>query len=228
MVGESWESWRTTVQKAIDYDPDSVTIYQMELPFNTIYSKDKLRGDAGVEFADWATKRDWHSYAIDQFEAAGYEPWSAYTLLKKGRNCRFVYTEALWQGADMLAAGVSSFGHMSGVHFQNADKFDDYIERIEAGKSPIARALVTTERERYVRELLLQFKRGFVSPQYFSEKFGHDILAEFGPVWDRWHGEGLLEAPSSEGLRLTRDGLLRADQLLPDLYDEEHRGARYT
>ncbi len=228
MVGESWETWRTTVQKAIDYDPDSVTIYQMELPFNTIYSKGKLRGDGGVEFADWATKREWHDYAIQQFEAAGYEPWSAYTMLKKGRNCRFVYTEALWQGADMLAAGVSSFGHMSGVHFQNVDKFDDYVTRVEAGDSPIARALVTTERERYVRELLLQFKRGSVSPAYFAEKFGHDIVAEFQQVWGRWRDQGLLEPSEVEELRLTRAGLLRVDQLLPDLYDEEHRGTRYT
>ncbi|MEM1247240.1 MAG: radical SAM protein, partial [Acidobacteriota bacterium] len=60
MVGETWESWRETVQKTIDWDPDSVTLYQMELPFNTVFSKAKMRGESEVEFADWAMKREWH------------------------------------------------------------------------------------------------------------------------------------------------------------------------
>ena len=39
MVGETWTTWQETVEKTIDLDTDSVTIYQMELPFNTVYSK---------------------------------------------------------------------------------------------------------------------------------------------------------------------------------------------
>src|SRR5437868_4960879 len=34
MVGETWDNWRTCVQKAIELAPESVTVYQMELPFN--------------------------------------------------------------------------------------------------------------------------------------------------------------------------------------------------
>ena len=49
------------MQRAIELDPDSVTIYQMELPFNTAISGDLLKGTG--RFADpvagWATKRRW-------------------------------------------------------------------------------------------------------------------------------------------------------------------------
>ena len=135
MVGESWETWKETVEKTIEYDPDSVTIYQMELPFNTVYSKGKLAGESDLEFADWATKRAWHQYAIERLSEVGFEPWSAYTMLRKDRNCRFAYTDHLWKGADMIGAGVSSFSHVSGVHFQNLDRFGEYLERVEAGKS---------------------------------------------------------------------------------------------
>ncbi|MDX1383322.1 MAG: radical SAM protein, partial [Thermoanaerobaculia bacterium] len=31
MVGETWDTWKTTVERAIEYEPDSVTLYQMEL-----------------------------------------------------------------------------------------------------------------------------------------------------------------------------------------------------
>src|SRR6516162_8497521 len=40
MVGENWDNWRDCVQKTIELSPDSVTIYQMELPFNTVFSKE--------------------------------------------------------------------------------------------------------------------------------------------------------------------------------------------
>src|SRR5262245_33309772 len=39
MLGETDANWHTCVQKTIDLAPDSVTIYQMELPFNTTISK---------------------------------------------------------------------------------------------------------------------------------------------------------------------------------------------
>src|ERR1043165_6396972 len=36
MLGETETKWKYAVEKAIELDPDSVTIYQMELPHNTI------------------------------------------------------------------------------------------------------------------------------------------------------------------------------------------------
>src|SRR5207302_1732853 len=74
MVGESWDNWRACVAKTIELDPESVTIYQMELPFNTVFSKElRLVGqdqpsENGV--ADWPTKRAWVSYAFDEMQKA--------------------------------------------------------------------------------------------------------------------------------------------------------------
>jgi oxygen-independent coproporphyrinogen-3 oxidase len=43
MMGESEEKWRETVRRAIELEADSVTIYQMELPYNTVISQDILK-----------------------------------------------------------------------------------------------------------------------------------------------------------------------------------------
>src|SRR6476619_1252959 len=40
MLGETWDNWKDCVRKTIEMSPDSVTIYQMELPYNTVISKD--------------------------------------------------------------------------------------------------------------------------------------------------------------------------------------------
>src|SRR5713101_4726855 len=69
MVGETGENWRQCVRKTIDLSPDSITIYQMELPFNTVFSKELAgagRDEPAVAVADWPTKRAWVSYAFDE------------------------------------------------------------------------------------------------------------------------------------------------------------------
>ena len=48
MMGETEEKWRETVRRAIELEPDSVTIYQMELPYNTVISQDILKKGVGV------------------------------------------------------------------------------------------------------------------------------------------------------------------------------------
>ncbi|HXT52269.1 MAG TPA: coproporphyrinogen-III oxidase family protein [Thermoanaerobaculia bacterium] len=227
MVGESWESWKRTVARTIEVEPDSVTIYQLELPFNTRYAASLRDGSLGNPLATWDEKREWHAYAIDALAAAGYERSSAYTMVRAGRDVKFVYRNSVWHGCDLIGAGVASFGHINGVHLQNVDSWDEYVGRLREGGSVIARAYATSERERLTRELLLQLKLGEVSGEPFRDKFGVDVLEVFAPALARLAARGMLTV-DDDTVRLTRDGLMRVDSLLPELYEEKFRGARYT
>ena len=228
MVGETWESWRETVQKTIDLDPDSLTIYQMELPFNTVYSKAIRDGeDEAPPVANWETKRAWHEYAIEAFRDAGYEVASAYTLVKKGSPASFVYRDALWHSADMIGTGVASFSHVGGIHFQNKAHWDGYLQDIAEGRLPLNRAFVPTDEERFTREVVLQMKLGHIHADYFSDKFGVDILDRYASQFQKLSEGGMLTVADRE-VRLSRQGLLRVDQLLPVFYDAKYQNARYT
>ncbi len=227
LVGESWETWKATIEKALEISPDSVTIYQLELPYNTVYSKAKLEGDGGPDVADWKTKREWHAYAIDRMQECGYETSSAYTLVKKGSKDPFIYRDSLWEGADLLPLGVSSFGHLSGVHFQNQASWKGYLESVGAGDLPLSRAFKTTVGERLTRELILQLKRGYLALEPLSEKFSVNVKERYRTAFEALQKKHWLEMEDGQ-VRLTRPGLLRVDQLLPTFYEEKYRGARYT
>ena len=227
MVGETWDNWRDCVQKTIELAPDSVTIYQMELPFNTVYSQAIRDDGTPVAVANWATKRAWVDYAFSELEALGYRVSSAYTMVRNGAHGRFLYRDSLWHGADMIGTGVASFSHVSGVHFQNLDQWDDYAGRLEAGELPLGRALAPTPRQRLIRELILQLKLGSIGSSYFRDRFGRNILHEFAPAFERWQTEEML-AVHDDRVELTRAGLLQVDRLLPEFFEPEHRGARYT
>ena len=230
MVGETWDNWRDCIRKTIEMSPDSVTIYQMELPFNTVFSKElKLVGqdEPNTAVADWPTKRAWVNYAFDELSQAGYTVSSAYTMVKDPKRCRFVYRDSLWHGADMFGTGVASFGHVNGVHVQNVDAWEQYLNLLTKGELPLGRALPVQPRHMMIRELILQLKTGRIELDYFRKKFGLDILKEFGRHLDHLAGEGFLSLANGH-VEITRDGLLQVDRLLPGFFDPEHQGARYT
>ncbi len=230
MLGESDENWKDAVQKTLALQPDSVTIYQMELPFNTTISGNLIKGTGQFNqaVAGWATKRRWVQEAFEALEAVGYHIGSAYTAVKDPSKTKFLYRDRLWQGADMLGLGVASFGHVNGVHMQNRDTWETYAAAITAGDLPLGRAYRPTHEERMIREFILQLKLGSIQPTYFSEKYGVDVLTRFSDALASLSAEGYLAEATAARVALTRQGLLRVDALLPRFFQPEHRGRRYT
>ena len=227
MVGETDSTWQDTIRRALEFSPDSVTIYQMELPYNTVYSKDILGNQIETPVADWPQKRAWVDYAFNQLEAAGYSVSSTCTMFKDPKAVNFSYRDNLWRGSDLLATGIASFGHVSGVHYQNKPEWEDYCSSLEKGELPLNRAFRPTEHQRLIREMILQLKGGFLKAEYFQAKFGVDIFEHWQEVWTKYEQEGF--AKLTEGrVDLTRKGLLRVDGLLPAFFEPEHRDVRYT
>lgn len=227
MVGETDATWRATVERTVAVAPDSVTIYQLELPYNTVYSGQVLGGSGPRELADWPTKRAWHGWAFERLEQAGYRVASAYTAVRTDRPVSFVYRDSVWHGCDLLGTGVASFSHVGGVHFQNLANWEAWAERVAAGELPVDRAFVPDASERMTREWILQLKLGRVDLGYFQRKFGVDAREHFGAALEHLTAAGLLAVRGNE-VQLTREGLLRADGLLPEFYAERYRNARYT
>jgi oxygen-independent coproporphyrinogen-3 oxidase len=230
MLGETDDNWQRCIQKTVQLDPDSVTIYQMELPYNTTISKDLLNrtGQMTGSLAGWDTKRRWVREAFEALERAGYHIGSAYTAVKDPSKTKFIYRDRLWQGADMAGLGVASFGHVNGVHIQNKDTWETYSDAIDRGELPLARAYRPTDDERMRRELVLQLKLGRLRPAYFADKYKVNILAQFAEQFAGLRAEGYLTQADPEGVTLSRDGLLRVDSLLPRFFRPEHTNIRYT
>jgi oxygen-independent coproporphyrinogen-3 oxidase len=227
MVGETEYKWRDVVRRAIELQPDSVTIYQMELPYNTVISQEIINQGLASPIADWPTKQRWLDYAFDEFQARGYRIASAYTLATTAKPCRFIYTDALWHGGDMIGLGVSSFSHFGGVHFQNAHNFEEYLALLERDQLPLLRALTLTPKQKLIREMILQLKTGAIDLQYFRGKFGVDVWHEFQPVYERLDDAKLVER-RNQTIALTRSGLLQVDHFLSEFFEPELKAVRYV
>ena len=230
MLGETDANWAACIGRTMELEPDSVTIYQMELPYNTTISGDLLKGTGQFQdpVADWATKRRWVAEAFEALERGGYHIGSAYTAVKDPSHTRFVYRDRLWEGADLAGLGVASFGHINGVHLQNLDTWEAYGAALERGDLPLGRGYRPTREERMIREFVLQLKRGWVRPPDFARKYGVSVLQRFRAPLASLAGDGWLAACGEDRIALTRGGLLRVDTLLPRFFLRQHTGIRYT
>jgi oxygen-independent coproporphyrinogen-3 oxidase len=227
MVGEDDRNWEACIDRTIELSPDCVTIYQMEVPYNTtIYRRMQEERAEVAPVADWPTKRRWVSRAFDRLVEAGYSISSAYTAVRDPA-VGFLYRDALWTGADMLGLGVSSFSHLGGVHFQNQHHFDPYVEAVACGTLPIRRALELTEEENLVRQFILQMKLGRVDAEWFRRRHDVDVLERFREPLARHQAQGYLTFDQGR-IALSRSGLLQVDRLLHDYFLPRHMHARYT
>ena len=230
MLGDTNEKWHNAIEQTLALEPDSVTIYQMELPFNTTISSDLIKktGQFTDAVASWATKRRWVDEAFSALERAGYTIGSAYTAVKDPAKTTFVYRDRLWQGADLAGLGVASFGHINGVHMQNLDSWGTYADAVEAGNIPLNRAYRPTDEERLIRELVLQLKRGSIHPSYFNNKYHVDVQSRFERAFASLNDDGYLSEFTADVVQLSREGLLRVDSLLPRFFLPAHTEIRYT
>jgi oxygen-independent coproporphyrinogen III oxidase len=230
MMGETDENWRRCIERTLALSPDSVTIYQMELPYNTTISGNLLKGGGQLDapIADWPQKRRWVMEAFEALERAGYHVGSAYTAVKDPSRTTFVYRDRLWEGADLVGLGVASFGHINGVHVQNLDTWEAYGASVQAVRLPLSRAYKPSPDEQLIREFVLQLKRGSVRPIYFEQKYQTNPLERFAPQLASLLAEGLLAELTPDRIALTREGLLRVDSLLHRFFLPEHTGIRYT
>jgi len=229
MVGETDASWERSVERVMTLAPDSVTIYQTEVPRNTQLYRDWRDGKLPGDLVPWDVKRRRLATAFRTLEAAGHAVASAYAAVRDPSRHLFRYQQHLWRGGDMLGLGASSFSYFGGVHYQNDARADGYAKTVAGGNLPIYRAAALSLNERVVREFVLQLKWGRVDGAAFGRRFGVDLWRTFAKPLEALAADGLVadRDPADPDVVLTRAGLLCVDELIPRFYLREHLDARY-
>jgi oxygen-independent coproporphyrinogen III oxidase len=227
LLGETDATWRATVRKVIALNPESVTTYQTEIPHNTQLYRELKNNTLSAEPVSWSVKRARLEYAFNELDRAGYAVVSAYNAVRDPSKHEFHYQRHLWHGGDMLGLGVAAFGYFNGVHYQNQVTLENYEERVGEKSFPVWRAFSLSDRDRLVREFILQLKFGHADSAYFRSKFGVGLARVFARQLCELCAERML-AFTDSGVQLTGEGLLKVDRLLPRFYDDAYCDLRYT
>jgi oxygen-independent coproporphyrinogen-3 oxidase len=223
LSGETEEGWLRCVEETLTLEPDSVTIYQLELPANTPFVRETDIEDG--RFADWPTKRRWLRQGFETLESGGYTLTSAYTAVRDVEKARFPYRDHVWRGDDLLGLGVSAFSHMGGRHHQNEKRLEAYLGRLHKGELPLHRGHALSAEERHVREIVLGLKHGALDLAAVAERHeveaGAQVRGGIAQLVERG-----LATREDDRVVLTPEGRLEIDRWLPLLFDPIYGSGR--
>src|SRR6266545_5602718 len=160
LPGQTVEQWDATLREIATWDTDHFSLYSLILEERTPLYAQVIGGRVGVPEED--ATGEMYARAIDLLGAAGYvqyeisnwargqrpgasgqglpiemqSPTPDPRPLIPGRACH--HNLAYWLNADYLACGGGAQGDLYTSRYANVLVIDEYIGRVDAGRSPIA------------------------------------------------------------------------------------------
>jgi oxygen-independent coproporphyrinogen-3 oxidase len=206
--GETIDAWHRDLDEALTLEPDHLSLYGLTFERGTAYWSRLQKGELASQ--DEETERLMYLAAIDRLAAAGFEQYEISNFARPGRRCR--HNETYWAARGYHAAGPGAARYVDGVRETNHRSTTTWLQRINAGKSPVAdrEQLATEDRAREALVLGLRRVIDGVDRRAFTAEFGYEIDALGGAELPKLLAANLLEDRDGR-LRLTREGLLLAD-----------------
>ncbi len=210
--GESLDDWRSSLDAALDCDPDHVSAYALIVEEGTALARRIRRGEvpggAGPDDDDLADK---YLLADDALATAGLG-WYEVSNWARSPRARCRHNLGYWTGADWWGVGPGAHSHVGGVRWWNVKHPAAYADRIGAGLSPAHAREVLDAETRRVERVLLETR--------LSDGLPVDVLDDAGRAALRDQVErGLVDPGALDHGRvvLTRRGRLLADAVVRDL-----------
>ncbi len=124
-----------------------------------------------------------------------------------------------WQDGEWLGLGCGAHSTMEGERWKNVSATADYIDRVEAGAPLVTDRRVLTPVQRLEEALFtgLRLARG-VDATAVGCRYGFDVWDRYGSRLAPFLDAGLL-VREADRLRLTRDGMLLANEVMSAFID---------
>lgn len=149
--GESLESWKTSVAKAIELSPGHISAYGLIVEPGTKLARQIAKGELGEVNDD--LQADKYELADQMLAAAGYKWYEISNFAQPGKRSK--HNLAYWLGQDWWGYGPGAHSHVGSVRFWNQKHPLTYSQRLADFKSPaIGKELISAELDGLERVLL--------------------------------------------------------------------------
>jgi putative oxygen-independent coproporphyrinogen III oxidase len=189
-AGETDRSWRRTLQDVLTLSPPPVhvSVYALTVEPGTPLAKDPRR------HPDDDTLARRYAIADDHLAAAGFEWYEVSNFARPGHESR--HNENYWARGSYVGFGASAHSHLDGWRFRNVWHIDRYLERIDAGCSPLASEEHLSRTQRRFESLLLSLRtrRGVPAAALDLEGIEHLVTVDQGRAVLNREGRLLADA----------------------------------
>ncbi|MEA2564244.1 MAG: oxygen-independent coproporphyrinogen oxidase [Acidobacteriota bacterium] len=209
LAGETPETWAYSVQRALEVDVPSITIYKLELYANTPYYTAEKHEE--IALPNDEQELELIKYALGELKKHDYRPVNAFTFTKGGKHDQ-LNTRSRWLGNDSYACGVSAYGTLGHWNYQNTSDIKAYSEIVERGELPAYRGYTCTSLDLMVRDAVMGIKLIDLNHVWFREKHGLDLLKVCESELSQLEAGGFVTI-DHQNISLTELGVIYGDHV---------------
>jgi oxygen-independent coproporphyrinogen-3 oxidase len=209
LPGLDLPTWDTTVEEALDWNPDHLSAYALTLDEGSLWH---AAGVTGVppEETTTAQYRRLAELAAD----AGFEHYEVSNYARPGH--RSTHNQIYWHAEEYLGLGPGACGYLGDVRYSNVKPPERYGAMIAGGRAPLETHETLTPRQRLAERLILGLRLGDGVPAEWLEERVAAGPARLRAVLDAWRERALLVDRDGR-VRLTEAGFLLSDALFIEL-----------
>ncbi len=226
VIGQSLSMWQTTVERALELEPDHLSMYALTLEHGTPMQARVEQGLLPEPDPDLAA--DEYEWAEGALRAAGFvhyeiSNWAKLEAESGSARLRHACRHNLqtWRNAPYLGFGAGAHGFAAGWRYANVRSPQAYIRAMSTPDRPgfpFSPALAekhSIDAETEMRETVMLGMRLVeegVSAAEYRARFAVDLREAFAPQWARLERDGLI-AWEGERVRLTERGRLLGNRV---------------
>jgi oxygen-independent coproporphyrinogen-3 oxidase len=207
---QSRSDWQFNVESLIEVDPDHASLYLLELYPNAPLKEDMAR--AGWSQAPDDDAAEMYLWSLGRLDEAGLCQYEISNVAKPGRESR--HNLKYWRDGEWLGFGCGAHSTRNGVRWKNASATEEYIRRVDEAADLAVERRALTPRERLEEALFtgLRLNEG-IDLGEIQRRYDADVWGEYGTALAPYAAAGLVRHEGGH-LRLTRDGMLVANEIL--------------
>lgn len=204
LPGRSADDWRRNLEQALELEPEHLSCYQLTVVPDTPLGRRATAGE--IDPPSEELGRELFLLTHETLGAAGYDHYEISNYARR-EQLRSRHNLKYWRHAPVLGLGPAAHSYLKGERWWNLRPISDYVEALEAGRTPREDGETLSDEQMLLERLMLGFRtREGVALETL------EIIPNWRSTLDRLVDEGLL-AVSAGRARPTFEGFLLADGL---------------
>ena len=201
---QSLEDWRKTLERAVSFNPEHISCYQLTIEGKTVFNAMKSRGELNELSEDNAAR--FFLETSDFLEQQGYMHYEV-SNFAKSPDRRSRHNIKYWQRIPYLGLGPSAHSFDGKKRWWNYRSVKRYCASLECGKEPVEEFEILTEEQEILEKVSLGLRT--------AEGIIADDLSGISGVYERIAGLESTGYVRIKGSRVlpTKKGMLVADRL---------------
>lgn len=212
LPGQSLESFRDTVIRALALDLPHYALYSLILENQTMFMNWVRRGK--MHLPEQELEAQMYAETIDAMEKAGRKQYEISNFAKPGFESQ--HNLVYWNNQNYFGLGAGASGYLGNRRYKNRGPIQHYLKSLKNDQLPVLEEEILTQKAQIEEEMFLGLRKILgVDKTVFENRFGFSMMDVYGDVIEKLKQQKLITETDSR-VCLTEEGLFRGN----DVFEE--------